>query len=89
MRSLNSEIRSRIRAILVNHDAISCTNLVHELGLNPDNCKRTIHSIMVEMEKENIIGAFRNPKTNKRTDWFIWENQIRKRDRIRAALMAL
>lgn len=89
MRSLNSTIRSRIRAILINVDAISCSDLVYEMGLDPHRHKGTIHAIMVEMEQEGILGSFRNLKTGKRTKWFIWENQIRKRDRIRAALMAI
>ena len=85
MRSLNTTIRSRIRAILVAHGPQTCSDLVRIMGLDPKNCKRTIHSILKEMETEGILGATMKGKL--RDLWFIYSDQIRKRDKIRAVFM--
>jgi hypothetical protein len=85
MRSLNTTIRGRIRAILLAHGPQTCSDLVRTMGLDPKNCKRTIHFIMKEMETEGILGA--TMKGNRRDLWYLHTNQIRKRDRLRAVFM--
>ena len=55
------------------------------MGLDPKRHKGTIHAIMVDMESEGILSA--TMKGNRRDVWSINTNQIRKRDRIIAALI--
>ena len=78
--------RAAIRSILIQQGPITCSNLVHEMGLDPRRHKGTIHAIMVEMEREGIIDAIRH-SNGKRGEWFIYPDAIRKRDRIIAALI--
>ena len=85
MRSLNTSIRSRIRAILLAHGPQTCSDLVRIMGLDPRRHKGTIHAIMVDLENEGILGA--TMKGNRRDLWYIRPTAIRKRDRIRTALM--
>lgn len=86
MRNLNLTIRSRIRAILTAYGPHTCSDLVREMGLDPRRHKGTIHALMVDLEKEGVLGATR-ADNGKRDLWFIHSTAIRKRDRIRAAFM--
>jgi hypothetical protein len=56
------------------------------MGLDPKRHKGTIHAIMVDMERDGILGATRSAN-GKRDQWFIWSNRIRKRDRLIAAVI--
>jgi len=80
-------IRSAVRSTLIQHGPHTCSDLVSELGLNPRRHKGTIHAIMVDMEKDGILGATR-ADNGKRDLWFIVPTAIRKRDRLIAALIA-
>ena len=85
MRSLNTTIRSRIRAILLAHGPMTGSEIVRTMGLDPARHKGTIHAIMVDLETEGVLGA--TMKGKRRDLWFIHTDKIRTRDRIRAALM--
>jgi hypothetical protein len=85
MRNLNASIRSSIRSILIQYGPHTCSDLAREMGLDPKNCKRTIHAILKEMETEGILGA--TMKGNRRDLWFIYADKIRKRDRLMAVFM--
>lgn len=78
--------RIAVRSILIQQGPMTCSDLVHEMGLDPRRHKGTIHAIMVDMEKEGILDAIRT-SNGKRSAWFIMPNQIRKRDRLAAALI--
>lgn len=84
---LNTIIRSAIRSILIQYGPHTCSDLVREMGLDPRRHKGTIHAVMVDLEKEGILGATRSDN-GKRDLWFIFPSAIRKRDRIIAALTA-
>jgi predicted transcriptional regulator len=79
--------RIAIRNILIQRGPHTCSDLVRELGLDPKRHKGTIHALMVDLENQGILGATRNDKTNKRDVWYIHTDQIRKRDRIAAAIL--
>lgn len=85
---LNTVIRTAIRSILIQYGPHTCSDLVREMGLDPRRHKGTIHAVMVDLEKEGILGATR-ADNGKRDLWFIVPTAIRKRDRITAALMAI
>lgn len=78
-------IRIAIRSILIQSGPQTCSDLVRMLGLDPRRHKGTIHAIMVDLERDGILGATMNGK--RRDLWFIKTNMIRKRDRLAAALI--
>ena len=78
-------IRATIRASLIQQGPQTCSDLVRGMGLDPRRHKGTIHAVMVDMETAGILGATMNGK--RRDLWFIKTNQIRKRDRLIAALI--
>jgi hypothetical protein len=78
-------IRATIRASLIQQGPQTCSDLVRGMGLDPRRHKGTIHAVMVDMETAGILGATMNGK--RRDLWFIKTNQIRKRDRVIAALI--
>ena len=77
--------RAAIRTALIQQGPQTCSDLVRGMGLNPKRHKGTIHAIMVDMESEGILSA--TMKGTRRDVWFIHTNQIRKRDRLIAALI--
>jgi hypothetical protein len=77
--------RTAIRSALIQQGPQTCSDLVRGMGLDPKNCKRTIHAIMVDMEQEGVIGA--TMKGARRDLWFAHTDRIRKRDRLIAALL--
>ena len=77
--------RAAIRTSLIQHGPQTCSALVKGMGLDPKRHKGTIHSVMVDMESEGILSA--TMKGTRRDVWSIHTNQIRKRDRIIAALI--
>lgn len=79
--------RNAVRAILVQHGDQTCSQIVRRMGMDPRRHKGTIHAIMVDMERDGILGATRSAN-GKRDRWFIWGNRIRKRDRLIAAAAA-
>jgi hypothetical protein len=78
-------IRATIRASLIKVGPQTCSDLVRGMGLDPRRHKGTIHAVMVDMETAGILGA--TVKGKRRDLWFIKTNQIRKRDRVIAALI--
>ena len=82
--NLSTIICLSIRAQLVQNGPMTLSEVVKALNLDPTNCKRTIHSLMVEMEREGVLSSTRNLKTKKREHWAINPSAIRKRDRIAA-----
>ncbi len=80
-------IRAAIRTHFIQGGDHTCSELVRAMGLDPKRHKGTIHAIMVDMERDGILGATR-AANGKRDQWFIWPNRIRKRDRLIAALFA-
>ena len=83
---LASIIRASVRSHLIQNGPQTCSDLVRAMGLDPRRHKGTIHALMVDMEKEGILGATHH-RNGKRDLWFIWGNRIRKRDRMIAALI--
>lgn len=83
-----SLLRSAIRSVLIQNGPMTCSNLVHHLGMDPRRHKGTIHALMVDLEQEGTLAATRS-KSGKRDEWFILPQAIRKRDRLVAALVAL
>jgi hypothetical protein len=79
-------IRAAIRTHLIQNGDHTCSELVRAMGLDPKRHKGTIHALMVEMEREGILGATR-AANGKRGAWFIYPAAIRKRDRLIAALI--
>ena len=77
--------RTAIRTALIQQGPQTCSDLVRGMGLDPKRHKGTIHAIMVDMENEGILSA--TMKGKRRDVWFIHTNQIRKRDRLIAALI--
>ena len=55
------------------------------MGLDPRRHKGTIHAIMVDLEREGVLGA--TMKGKRRDLWFAHTDRIRKRDRIIAAMI--
>lgn len=84
---ISTILRTAIRSTLIQRGPHTCSDLVRELGLDPRRHKGTIHALMVDLEKAGILDSTRNDATGKRDLWFIRTNQIRKRDRIAAALI--
>jgi hypothetical protein len=79
-------IRSAVRLTLIQNGEQTCSEIVKGMGLDPKRHKGTIHAIMVDMERDGILGATRSAN-GKRDQWFIWSNRIRKRDRLIAAVI--
>lgn len=79
-------IRTAIRSRLINDGPQTCSDLVRSFGLDPRRHKGTIHALMVDLEKDGVLGATRSDN-GKRDLWFVNFEQIRKRDRIAAAIM--
>ena len=79
-------IRTAVRSTLIQQGPQTCSAIVRDMGLNPSKHKGTVHALMVEMEREGVLGATR-ADNGKRDLWFIHTDQIRKRDRLVAALI--
>ena len=79
-------IRTAVRSTLIQQGPQTCSDLVRGMGLNPSKHKGTIHAIMVDLEREGVLGATRSDN-GKRDLWFIHTDQIRKRDRLVAAVI--
>lgn len=79
-------IRTAIRSRLINDGPQTCSDLVRSFGLDPRRHKGTIHALMVDLEKDGVLSATRSDN-GKRDLWFVNFEQIRKRDRIAAAIM--
>ena len=84
--NLSTLIASAVRASLIQNGPQTCSDLVRGLGLDPRRHKGTVHAIMVDLEREGVLGATRAANGN-RDEWFIWPNRIRRRDRLVAALV--
>jgi hypothetical protein len=78
-------IRTAIRTRLINDGPQTCSDLVRSFGLDPRRHKGTIHALMVDLEKDGVLSATRSDN-GKRDLWFVNFEQIRKRDRIIAAM---
>lgn len=79
-------IRTSIRSTLIQKGPQTCSEIVRGMGMDPRRHKGTIHALMVDMEKAGILDATR-ASNGKRDLWFIPTNQIRKRDRLAAAIL--
>jgi hypothetical protein len=77
--------RTAIRSALIQQGPQTCSDLVRGMGLDPKRHKGTIHAIMVDLEREGVLGA--TMKGKRRDVWFIHTTSIRKRDRLIAALI--
>lgn len=77
--------RNAVRATLIQNGPQTCSEIVRGMGLDPKRHKGTIHAVMVDLEKQGILGATRSAN-GKRDEWFIMPEAIRKRDRIIAAV---
>ena len=80
-----SIIRTAIRTRLINNGPQTCSDLVRSMGMDPRRHKGTIHALMVDLEKDGVLSATR-ADNGKRDLWFVNFEQIRKRDRIIAAM---
>ena len=80
-----SIIRTAIRSRLINDGPQTCSDLVRSMGMDPRRHKGTIHALMVDLEKDGVLSATRSDN-GKRDLWFVNFEQIRKRDRIIAAM---
>ena len=78
-------IRTVIRSVLIQQGDQTCSDLVRGMGLDPKRHKGTIHASMVDMQRDGILDA--TMKGTRRDVWFIIPYQIRKRDRIIAAMI--
>ena len=78
-------IRIAVRATLIQNGDQTCSDIVMGMGLDPKRHKGTIHAIMVDLEREGVLGA--TMKGTRRDVWFAHTDRIRKRDRIIAALI--
>jgi predicted transcriptional regulator len=83
-----SIIRTAIRSRLINDGPQTCSDLVRSMGLDPRRHKGTIHALMVDLEKAGVLSATRSDN-GKRDLWFVNFDQIRKRDRLAAALAGI
>jgi hypothetical protein len=83
-----SIIRTAIRTRLINDGPQTCSDLVRSMGLDPRRHKGTIHALMVDLEKAGTLSATRSDN-GKRDLWFVNFEQIRKRDRLIAALSGI
>jgi hypothetical protein len=79
-------IRTRIRSTLIQKGPQTCSEIVRGMGMDPRRHKGTIHALMVDLERDRILGATLS-RNGKRDLWFIHTNKIRKRDRLAAALI--
>jgi hypothetical protein len=83
-------IRTSVRSILIQNGAMTCSDVVRAMQLNPKNHKGTVHAIMLKMEKEGILNSSKIIMSNgkeRRNEWFVTKPHIRKRDRIIAAII--
>jgi len=78
-------IRATVRASLIQNGPQTCSDLVRGMGLDPRRHKGTVHAVMVDLEREGVLGA--TMKGTRRDLWFAHTDRIRKRDRIIAALI--
>jgi len=83
-----SIIRTAIRSRLINDGPQTCSDLVRSMGLDPRRHKGTIHALMVDLEKAGVLSATRSDN-GKRDLLFVNFDQIRKRDRLAAALAGI
>jgi hypothetical protein len=77
--------RIAVRSALIQQGPQTCSDIVRGMGLDPKRHKGTIHAIMVDLERDGVLGA--TMKGKRRDVWFIHTDQIRKRDRLIAALI--
>ena len=78
--------RTAVRATLIHNGPQTCSDIVRGMGLDPRRHKGTIHAIMVDLERDGILGATR-ADNGKRDLWYVVPTAIRKRDRLIAALI--
>ncbi len=78
--------RAAVRATLIQNGPQTCSDIVRGMGLDPKRHKGTIHAIMVDLERDGILGATR-ADNGKRDLWFVYPEAIRKRDRLIAAMI--
>ena len=78
-------IRATVRASLIQNGPQTCSDLVRGMGLDPKRHKGTVHAVMVDLEREGVLGA--TMKGTRRDLWFAHTDRIRKRNRIIAALI--
>jgi hypothetical protein len=78
--------RAAVRSTLIQQGPQTCSQIVRGMGMDPRRHKGTIHAIMVDLEREGILGATR-ADNGKRDLWFIIPTAVRKRDRLIAALI--
>lgn len=81
-----SLIRTAVRSTLIQQGPQTCTELVRSMGLDPKRHKGTIHALMVDLERDGVLGATRHDN-GKRDLWYVVPTEIRWRDRIAAALI--
>ena len=79
-------IRTSIRSTLIQNGPQTCSEIVRGMGMDPRRHKGTIHAVMVDLEKEGVLGATR-ADNGKRDLWFIMPSKIRRRDRLAAAMI--
>jgi hypothetical protein len=77
--------RIAVRSTLIQNGPQTCSEIVRGMGLDPRRHKGTIHAVMVDLEREGTLSA--TMKGQRRDLWFIHTDQIRKRDRLIAALI--
>jgi hypothetical protein len=77
--------RIAVRSALIQQGPQTCSDIVRGMGLDPKRHKGTIHAIMVDMERDGVLGA--TMKGTRRDVWFVHIDRIRKRDRLIAALI--
>lgn len=78
--------RIAVRSTLIQKGPQTCSEIVRGMGMDPRRHKGTIHAVMVDLERDGMIGATRN-RNGKRDLWFVFPSAIRKRDRLAAALL--
>lgn len=77
-----SILRASVRSTLINKGPATCSEIVKNMGMDPQEHKGTIHALMLDMERQRVLHATKHKKTGKRDLWSIRE--IRKRDRVAA-----
>jgi hypothetical protein len=83
---LSSLIRTAVRSTLIQQGPQTCSQIVRGMGMDPRRHKGTIHAIMVDLERDGILGATRSDN-GKRDLWFVYPEAIRMRDRLIAAMI--
>jgi hypothetical protein len=78
--------RIAVRSTLIQNGPQTCSDIVRGMGMDPKRHKGTIHAVMVDLERDGILDATRSDN-GKRDLWFIVPSEIRKRDRLAAALL--